>query len=522
MIRLKNKKLIIFVLAILPILILAPTAIAATPITIEVKSELQLADLASVQEDAVFTIKYALAGGMTIEENVKIGETVRKTPGVPDTTRTFVGWKDETGNFVVPADITIYKDETFNAFYIVKLNTADHNKYMNGNPSGLFKPEDPLTRGEACQMLYSLVTEIDEITVSFPDVAKNIWYYKPVSTMASMGLIFGDELGNFKPDSNITRAAFVAILTRFYPIAEGALNFSDLTSASWAAEAVSSAEAMGWINVSSDGLFRPNDAITRAEAVVIMNRVLKRTASPDVIDSAANIRIFPDLFKDSWAYYDIMEAAIDHHYSKTSGTEVWSSYTEETANIEPGFQLIDGQLYYENGNGYFIHNTTFGTFTFDWLGRSTTGNEELDTYITAAVLRITNPSMTQFEMLRAAHNYTRDNFTYLIRNYYATGDTGWEVKEGLIMFQTGRGNCYCFTSVFYWLSRRLGYDSIAISGEVGARHNPHGWVEIVFDNENYIFDADLERAYRKNGVSSYDLFYLSYADVPWSYVKLIV
>ncbi len=400
----------------------------------------------------------------------------------------------------------------------VKLNTADHMKYMDGMPTGLFKPEDPMTRGEACQMLYGLVTEPDEITVSFPDVALNKWYYKAVSTMASMGLIYGDGTGRFKPDGNMTRAEFVVFLSRFYPIKDGNLSFSDVPINSWAAKAVASAETMGWVMGSGNGLFRPNDAITRAEAVVIMNRVLQRYASREIIDSAAGIRIFPDVPEDYWAYYDIMEAAIDHQYSKASGTEVWTSFNEEKTEIEPGFHLIEGQLYFEDENGYFIRDTKRGAFFFDQRGRSTTGKEELDDYITEVVLKVTNPSMTQLEKLRAVYNYTRDSFTYIVRPIYAVGDTGWVVKEGLYMFQTGHNNCYGFAAVFNLLARRLGYDAAVISGSVGVNNSPHGWVEIVFNDESYIFDAVIERYHRSRG-DMIDLFMLSYAKVPWPYGK---
>jgi hypothetical protein len=471
------------------------------------------------QKVGINTVTYALAEGATLSESVTTGMTPQQTPIVPDTTRTFVGWKDDEGNFIVPADIIIFTDETFTAHYAVALNITDHNKYMNGFDTGLFKAEAPLTRGEACQMLYNLMTETDEITVSLPENEKNSWYYKAISTMASMGFLYGDGTGDFRPDGNITRSEFVAILSRFYPVVDGDTNFTDVSSDNWAAKAVSSAEAKGWIIGSSDGLFRPNDAITRAEAAVIMNRVLQRTASRAVIDSSVNIRIFPDLSKNYWAYYDIMEATIDHTYSKASGTEVWLSYTEEKADIRPGFQFIEGQLYYEDASGYFIKDTTLGTFTFDRLGRSTTGNEELDLYITAAVLQITNPSMTQLQMLREVFDYARDSFTYYKRDYYVLGDRGFENKQGLIMFQTGSGNCYCFASVFALMSRRLGYDSEVISGVVGSHDSPHGWVEIVFDNTTYIFDPGLEMAYMRNGIPSYNLFFLSYDNLPWPYIK---
>ena len=87
------------------------------------------------------------------------------------------------------------------------------------------------------------------------------------------------------------------------------------------------------------------------------------------------------------------------------------------------------------------------------------------------------------------------------------------------MFKTGRGNCYCFAGVFYYLSRQLGYDNEIISGQVGHKKSPHGWVEIEFDGTVYIFDTELEMAYRKKGVYYYDFFKMSYAAVPWPYIK---
>ena len=74
---------------------------------------------------------------------------------------------------------------------------------------------------------------------------------------------------------------------------------------------------------------------------------------------------------------------------------------------------------------------------------------------------------TREEMRRAAFNYVRDSFEYLRRNYYAVGETGWEVEEATTMFSTGRGNCYNYAAAFWALARGLGYDATAVSGTMG-------------------------------------------------------
>ncbi len=147
------------------------------------------------------------------------------------------------------------------------------------------------------------------------------------------------------------------------------------------------------------------------------------------------------------------------------------------------------------------------------------GDDELDTFVANTLASITTPDMDPQTKLRACYNYTRDNFQYLKRNYYNIGDRGWNIQEGKVMFQTHRGNCYCFTSVFYYLAKRLGYNARSISGVVGRKRSPHGWVEIDEGGVTYIYDTELEMAYRKKGQTQYDFFRMPYSNVPWPYVK---
>jgi len=86
------------------------------------------------------------------------------------------------------------------------------------------------------------------------------------------------------------------------------------------------------------------------------------------------------------------------------------------------------------------------------------------------------------------------------------------------MFETRQGNCYCYASVFYYLARQLGYNDRPIAGVVGTRRSPHGWVEIDFGGVTYIFDTELEMAYRLKG-AYYNFFQMPYSAVPWPYVK---
>ena len=185
-----------------------------------------------------------------------------------------------------------------------------------------------------------------------------------------------------------------------------------------------------------------------------------------------------------------------------------------------GPMLVGTDLYYVDPETQDLVRDEFrGTLYFGPDGKYTSGDEVLDTYVEAVLAAFVAEGKTRADLLRDVYVYTRDSFTYLKRNYYEVGETGWEHDEALTMFSTGRGNCYCYASVFYYLSRALGFDSQIVSGLVGStRQSPHGWVEIVVNGESLIFDTELEMAYLKKN-QKYDFFAMSYKNVPWRYVK---
>ena len=181
--------------------------------------------------------------------------------------------------------------------------------------------------------------------------------------------------------------------------------------------------------------------------------------------------------------------------------------------------FVGGELYGIGDDGYPVRDAELNGLYFGPDGRYTSGDAEIDGYITEILREITGPGMTREEMLHAAYDHTRDSYTYLRRNYYNIGDTDWELENARVMLQTKRGNCYCYASVFYYLSRQLGYDATAISGVVGSSRSPHGWVEIDFDGVTNIFDTELEMSYRQKGIYYYDFYMMSYDEIPWQYVK---
>ena len=167
------------------------------------------------------------------------------------------------------------------------------------------------------------------------------------------------------------------------------------------------------------------------------------------------------------------------------------------AEEKEGFSVEDGKLVYILEDGSKAKNKTIGSFRFGKDAFYTSGNKDLDAFVTSVVEDYTDDSMTQQDRLAAMYNYMLTECSYRMGNIYETGEEGWEIDEALKMIELGnRGNCYSFAALFRELARAVGYPAEAYSGTVkGSEYEhektPHGWVEIEIDGEVFLFDPEM-------------------------------
>lgn len=210
------------------------------------------------------------------------------------------------------------------------LITDNHIAYTNGDGYGNWRPNDKITRSEAATMLYRLLRnkDVDTSEVSFSDVEEGKWYTTAVKTLAALGIIKGDTAGSFRPNDGITRAEFTAICVRFATKeANGAgKEFADVSSTNWAHDEIGKAAAFGWVIGYPEGIFQPSRALSRAEAVTLLNRVLGRPGDSAAIAAGKGVT-FSDVAKTFWGYNAIVESATAHNYTKDEVTnvETWAN-----------------------------------------------------------------------------------------------------------------------------------------------------------------------------------------------------
>lgn len=308
------------------------------------------------------TTAFQVIAGQTMQSSSYTVPTVRE-----DNDYDFAGWLGNDGKIYTSSDIlnlVIDQDRTFTAQYekdtdggahhpevdpdddddepedepeeIIDedvplaetpwLNTEDHYAYIIGYAEdGTVRPQANITRAEVATIFFRLLTDdardqFWSTSNNFSDVTPDAWYNNAVSTMVNAGIIQGYEDGTFRPNNNITRAEFAAIASRFmssgYDVKEDL--FSDIAD-HWARESINDAAMAKWINGYPDGTFLPNKAITRAEAVTLVNNVLQR--KPDADHMLDTMIKWPDNPESAWYYEAIQEATNSHDYDLFEGAE---------------------------------------------------------------------------------------------------------------------------------------------------------------------------------------------------------
>lgn len=367
------------------------------------------------------------------------------------------GWQDENGEMVDVTAVPITDHANYSAVLYPALDC--HSPYLFVDEKGMARPNDALTCDDLTQALIALA-----------DMAAKK-HFPPLPT--------GSEA--------VSRDDVRKTLTSFFLPEE------------------------------VDAVLPVSDAaqLLRWEFATAMNLLLQRGGSEQAVFSAET-KLPIDLFRDQGGVCDMLEATVPHETSAEG--ILWQNV--EIFQFQPGFLNIDGWLYYLQENGRFLMDGDVGTLHFDENGRYTSGDAELDAQVAEILSRLIseNPDVDNLQLLRQCQIYCRDTFQYLRRNAYEFGATGWEIEDAKTMITTGRGNCYNFAAAFWALARGLGYEAYAISGTCLKDQQPHSWVMIAFDGEEFFFDPEWEWAYRDRGEYNEEMFKLSLSKaMRWGY-----
>lgn len=287
-----------------------------------------------------YTLRYESNGGTEYKDERYARNTVVELDKVP--TRegyTFTGWyaDEELTERITETKMT--SNKTVYAGWEPTgvpdwLNGKDHFAYVVGYTDGTVRPLNNISRAEVATIFFRLLNEDireENLTTSntFADVNEGMWCNTAISTMAKLGIVKGRSQEHFDPDAPITRAEFAAICARFDTSKrDGDSDFTDIAG-HWAEAEIERAATLGWIMGYTDSTFRPENYITRAEAMTMINRVLNRLpeSEDDLLDS---MNVWPDNQPGAWYYLAVQEATNSHDFNRKGDVhEHWTKLTAD-------------------------------------------------------------------------------------------------------------------------------------------------------------------------------------------------
>ena len=236
---------------------------------------------------------------------IKHGRIVEFVPGVK-------GFQFEVNHF-----------STYSLVYTSEVQEAEEEveqiaPYIQGFPDGTFKPNASVTRAQMATMLARFLTNGDIPTASatFKDT-KNHPSKDAIELMKEIGLFNGITDTTFNPNGTITRAQIAVVAahwietvctqdsTKFFcQASNNGKTFTDVSLNHWAVSAIEKVSALGIMGGTSVSTFNPNDKLTRAQAVKVLNQLFERPALDRITTSS-----FKDVPSTHWAIREI-EAAV--------------------------------------------------------------------------------------------------------------------------------------------------------------------------------------------------------------------
>ncbi len=266
-------------------------------------------------------------------------------------------------------------------------NTA----YIFGKGNNKFEPNANMTRAEACTVFARLIlgkqTVPDGYTTRFTDVKAGDWFYNAIAFLDETGYFFRNKNTVYKPNEPITRAEFVDLANSASMLVANkkGIKFTDVDSEHFYYSSIMAAASSGLVNGYEDNTFRPDNTITRAEVVTVINRLLGLSVSEKTVSEARLENVFDDVAKH-WGRLNILMASNSNVHGEYYYNASLDGVEESSTEITLKNKHFSFSINKKNGkvtefiNLYTGENVNNGSQQFIYLN-TYTGNKVLPTAV---------------------------------------------------------------------------------------------------------------------------------------------
>lgn len=254
------------------------------------------------------------------------------------------------------------------------INSWISSGYINGYPDGTFRPNNAISRAEFVTIANKAFGFTSSQGISFNDVKPGYWAYSEIQKGVAAGYIQGDTIGTFRPGSAVSRQEAAVMLSNLagYSSDEGAAyNYTDRWAmANWAAGAIGAVSRNGVMSGYPDGTFRPQQALTRAEAVASLQKIASSSNSFNTSVNNNNNYTPPVYVTPSTNNYNTTSNDDTFNGTILEGTRLENRtltkdllipHSVGSQNITLKNIRMKGTLYVEGGNNITLDNCSIGT-----------------------------------------------------------------------------------------------------------------------------------------------------------------
>jgi len=176
----------------------------------------------------------------------------------------------------VVAGEVVFSDVSSGAWYQSYVSVLVSKHILAGYSDGMFKPNRNVSRAEFAKMICLAQgwTLINPTNPAFTDISSSDWSYAYIETAKAHGAIGGYTDGSFKPEKNITRAEITKIIANALGLASSSSSFTDVGS-HWARDSIGACAKTGIVGGYLDNTFKPDNTATRAEAAKMIYGMIK-------------------------------------------------------------------------------------------------------------------------------------------------------------------------------------------------------------------------------------------------------
>ncbi|WP_138159934.1 S-layer homology domain-containing protein [Peptoniphilus catoniae] len=237
----------------------------------------------------------------------------------------FAKWEkieDKPGKNEVEHDHEI----TVGTYILPASKTEIHDRYIYGYPDGNLLPEGKITRAEAATIAIRLkgISANNTTKPDYADLEEGAWYLPYINEALKLNLLEADN-NKLRPNDPITRGEMARLLSPIDKTNTDKADFKDIVGHKYESQ-INQAYGNGRTIGYPDGSFKPDNEITRAEAVKMFNSIFNRVPDFDFVNKEEAFLIkFKDLNKNHWAYYELVEAANSHEFKRKANgiDETW-------------------------------------------------------------------------------------------------------------------------------------------------------------------------------------------------------